>query len=123
MEIRRPTLDAGDDYVSMHHRIRRDLRRRLKHASVEMEKPVTDIVNEAILAYLDQKEIGPFAVSGLRGQELLDRLRHLKDEGGLYQALPRIEKVRMVEALKVAGVEADMRASGDRLISLLVHTL
>lgn len=51
----------------MHHRIRRDLRRRLKHASIEMEKPVTDLVNEAIMAYLDQRETGHLGILGLRG--------------------------------------------------------
>lgn len=107
----------------MHHRIRRDLRRRLKHASIEMEKPVTDLVNEAIMAYLDQRETGHLGILGLRGQELVDRLRILKRDGLLYQALPKIEKQRLVECLKASGVEADMRASADRLISLLVQTL
>ena len=116
-----------DEYVSMHHRIRRSLRRRLKHVSAESEKPVTDIVNEAIEHWLERNGGGytdehkdPMPAS------LKDRivwLRDRKDAGDFYVSVALLAKPDLVSILAVLGQRVDQRISIDRLVGMLVRSL
>ena len=115
--------DAGDDYVSMHHRIRRSLRKRLKHFSTDIEKPVTDIVNEAIMAHLDKTAGGQASLSNLAPAEILDALRQARANGTFYEAVSKLDKLKLVEVSRLLGEAADMRSSGDRLVSRIVVAL
>lgn len=115
--------DDADDYVSMHHRIRKGLRKRLKHISADLEKPVTDIVNEAIMAYLDKVEPPPESLGSLPPAELLTYLRKARSSGGFYEAVARLDKPKLVEVSRLLGEAADLRSSGDRLVSRIAVAL
>ena len=121
--------DDGDDLVDMHHTLRRSLRRRLKHISAEIERPVTDIVNEAIEAWLERHEDSGDrrAASDLRSlptaAEKVEYLRQRKADGTFFSAAASLEKSGLVELLAHLGRQADRRASTDRLIALLAERL
>lgn len=113
----------GGDYVSMHHRIRKGLRKRLKHLSADLEKPVTDLVNEAIMAHLDKLEADPSDLAKLPPPELLRALRQARAAGAFYETIATIDKRQLVEVSRLLGEAADLRSSGDRLVSRIAVAL
>jgi hypothetical protein len=115
--------DDSSDYVSMHHRITKGLRRRLKHLSVDLGKPVTDLVNEAILAHLDRLGPAEAPPRHLSAEKLLLRLREARQEGSFYEAISGVDKLKLVEVSRLLGETADMRSSGDRLIARIAAAL
>ncbi len=90
----------------MHHRIRPALKRRLKHTSVEIEKPVTDIVNEAIEGWLKQVATPHVPQSP---HQALD-----------YAALSRLRKSTLIMILVDLGGSGDSRMSSDHIIDLIL---
>ena len=115
-------LDDADDYVSMHHRIRKDLRRRLKHLSADIEKPVTDIVNDAIMAHLDNL-IMPSDLPSRSAKDILDALRKARANGTFYGTVATLDKANLLEISRLLGEAADPRSSGDRLVARIAAAL
>lgn len=118
----------AEDYVSMHHRIRRSLRRRLKHVSAEIERPVTDIVNKAIETWLNENgsavaQETSQELDGASAAEKVAWLRGKKAEGRLYAAASSMGKSDLVEVIRYFNGEADLRMSGDRLVTELVKII
>ena len=120
--------DDGDDLVSMHHTLRRSLRKRLKHVAAEIERPVTDIVNEAIEAWLERNE-AEACVSGSEikniqtAAERIEWLRGLKAAGEMLSAVSVLSKENLITLLAALGQQADRRMSRDRLIGMLARDL
>jgi len=116
------------EYVSMHHRIRRDLRKRLKHAAAEVERPVTDIVNEAIEEWLNSRTAPGVAslaaeIEGASVLEMVEWLRDRKADGRAFASAASLPKGDLISILGHFGERGDHRMSGDRLVSGVVRLL
>ena len=120
-----PTARVSDaaDYVSMHHRIRKDMRRRLKHLAADLDKPVTDIVNEAIMAHVEKVTSPGDRLEGMPPEPLLRELRRARADGTFYETASRVGKTQLIEVSRLLGERSDMRSSGDRLISRIAAAL
>ena len=114
--------------MSMHHRIRRDLRKRLKLAALDAERPATDCVNEAIENWLGSRAdvAQPSAlaeISGATTLETVEWLREKRSDGVGFAAASALPKETMVAILSHFGETADLRMSADRLVSEIVRRL
>lgn len=104
-----------DEYVSMHHRIRKSLRSRLKHVSISLEKPVTDVVNDAIEIYLETNLNRDNLSQSVPAKAAL--LRTALEEGIFYGSATTLSKRELVDIALYLGISAELRFSGDHLIS------
>lgn len=108
------------EYVDHHHRMPRELRRRLKIAAAEKEMSMTDIVNEAISLWLDGAFVQiaegtiatgpvPTAVATLRKTPRAQR----------QQVLINIPIARLVDIGKALDLRVDTRFSKTSVIDLI----
>lgn len=117
-----------DDHVSMHHRIRRSLRRRLKHHAAETERPVTDLVNEAIEIFLaSNSPHRPYVTSPLEGlrsaPDRIEVLRQAASDGIFYVTASTLSKADLVTLAQFMGRHATERMSTDRIIAVIQRAL
>lgn len=101
-----------EEFVSIHHRLPQDLRRRLKIAAAERDLKMTDIINQAITMWLGDEFLRqtnnivsygtiPEAIEELRKSTPNDRQRLMRG----------VSKNRAIAIGKGLGLRADPRYS------------
>jgi hypothetical protein len=111
-----PTED--DTLIDMHHKIRKGVRRRLKLASVDLERPVTDIVNQAISAWLEKYETQSDSEPVTNAM-----LRSAIRDGQYFDILSGISKEKVIRLLEQTGDFPDGRWALDLLVLRLRERL
>jgi predicted DNA-binding protein len=113
-----------EEMVSMHHRMPKELRKRLKVASAQRGLAMTDIINQAVEMWLDQ-EFERMADERLAYGSIPSAVSALvnSDPDTLNSLVRNLPKERIILISAELGADPDPRHSYRGLVNQLVHAV
>jgi hypothetical protein len=113
-----------EEFVSIHHRLPQDLRRRLKIAAAERDLKMTDIINQAITMWLDDEFPSQTnsVVSYGTISEAIEELRRSTPHDR-HRLMRGVSKTRAIAIGKGLGLKTDPRYSQIAIFDKVLSSL